>query len=72
LTVLCKKNKTFTAEMLAKCLKISEKGGYYHISKHLIPYGLIEELPEREQRKKRLYRLTKFGKEFLFKLFSRS
>ena len=71
LLILSKKNKYFTALMLANCLNISEKGGYYHISKHLIRYGLVEELPNQQQYHKNQYQLTEYGKEFLFKLFSK-
>jgi hypothetical protein len=31
---LSKNNKSFTARMLVNILKISEKGGYHHISNH--------------------------------------
>ncbi len=70
LNVLLKNNKDFTAQMLGESLNISENGAYHHISKHLIRYGLVEELPNQEYRKKRRYRLTNFGNELLYKLFS--
>ncbi|GAG06303.1 unnamed protein product, partial [marine sediment metagenome] len=33
---------SFTAKELGDILNITEKGGYYHISKKLIPFGLVE------------------------------
>jgi len=69
--ILSNNNKYFTARMLGNCLKISEKGGYHHISHHLLCYGLVEELPNQIHGQKRRYRITKYGKEFLFKLFSK-
>lgn len=71
LLILSKNNEYFTARMLGNGLKISEKGGYHHISNHLLCYGLVEELPNQRHGQKRRYRITKYGKEFLFKLFSK-
>ena len=68
---LSKSNKSFTARMLGNILKISEKGGYHHISNHLIRYGLVEVLPNQQYVQKGRYRITKYGKEFLLKLFSK-
>jgi len=51
-------------------LNITEKGGYYHISKKLIPFGLVEQITITDHLVKHKYRLTEYGKEFLRKIFS--
>ena len=67
---LFKIHQCFTAKNLGDILKITEKGGYYHISKKLIPFGLVEQISTIDHLVKHKYRLTQYGKEFLRKIFS--
>ena len=67
---LSKIHQSFTAKKLGDIVNITEKGGYYHISKKLIPFGLVEEISTKEYLVKYNYRLTEYGKEFLRKNFS--
>jgi len=62
--------QTFTAKELGDILKITEKGGYYHILKKLIPFRVVEQLPTIDYLVKQKYRLTQYGKEFLKEIFS--
>ena len=67
---LSKIRQSFTAKELGDTLNITEKGGYYHISKKLIPFGLVEQISTIDHLVKHKYRLTQYGKEFLRKNFS--
>jgi len=67
---ISKIHHSFTAKELGDILNITEKGGYYHISKKLIPFGLVEQITIIVHLVKHKYRLTQYGKEFLRKIFS--
>ena len=67
---LSKIHQSFSAKDLGVILNITEKGGYYHISKKLIPFGLVEQISTIDHLLKHKYKLTQYGKEFLRKIFS--
>ncbi len=63
-------HQSFSAKDLGVILNITEKGGYYHISKKLIPFGFVEQISTIDHLLKHKYKLTQYGKEFLRKIFS--
>jgi len=67
---LSKIHQSFSAKDLGVILNITEKGGYYHISKKLIPFGLVEQMSTIDHLIKHKYKLTQYGKEFLRNIFS--